>query len=189
MIIDDDKYDEYDKYNKTEYSNKSESELIELETKDDVLFFPELLGHYSWLHGDHIFNEMKLDKTDKCLIVDDDDRCMNLLNTIFKIYNTNSGVIVINIGFNCHCSDWDNNKYKRFLEYIDKNISCKFSFVNNEASYEGRSWWIYMNGYIHFTINDYGQWHSCNKVKVTDIIFDRLKKIHECWSDLKNHKG
>jgi len=48
MIIDD---DEYDKYNETEYSNKSESELIELETKDDVLFFPELLGHYSWLHG------------------------------------------------------------------------------------------------------------------------------------------
>jgi len=73
---------------------------------------------------DHIFNEMKLDKTDKCLIVDD-DRCMNLLNTIFKIYNTNSGVIVINIGFNCYCSDWIIINIRDFW-----NILIKIFLVN-----------------------------------------------------------
>lgn len=164
--------------------------LSEIHSNDDVLFFPELLYDNYYYDSDPIFKEMCRAKDEPHLIDNDD----NLLDDLFKIYDktvdtqlykdtnwkkSNPNLIVINVKFTTFCKKWNNNKYKRFLEYIDKNISCKFSFANNDSLYGCLAYWIYMDGYIYFSIYDYGSVYSCNKVKVDEIILNRLKRIHE----------
>lgn len=158
--------------------------LSEIQSNDDVLFFPELLYDNYYYDSDPIFEEMCRAKDEPHLIDNDDN---DLLDNLFKIYDKTTdtqlykdpNLIVINVKFTTFCRDWNNNKYKRFLEYIDKNISCKFSFANNDSLYGCLAYWIYMDGYIYFTIYDYGCAYSCNKVKVDEIILNRLKRIHE----------
>jgi hypothetical protein len=175
-----------------EFEYEGSLELSEINSNDDVLFFPEMLGEYAWTYSDPIFNEILRDKRDNCLPIENTNSD-HLLNNVFEIYDkttdtqlykdTNwkkSNLLVITVGFTTFCKKWNNNKYKRFLKYIDNNISCKFSFVNNDASlYVDSVWWIYMDGYIYFSIYDYGSVYSYNKLKVDEIILNRLKKINE----------
>jgi hypothetical protein len=193
-----------------------------LKIKNDTILFLEYMDLYREWEDDTIFHQNFQDISD---VSHEDDGSFSL-DSVFTIcnkstYKYENGHITdkidddeddeddginIDIGIITYCyNSWDNGKYKEFLENIEKNIPCKFSFDNSETPvdkwYDGfgglgvedegicLATWIYMDNYIYFTTYDCGIVYNYHKVKVTDIIFDRLKKIHECWSDLKNHKG
>lgn len=158
-----------------------------LKIKDEPLFFPEYIDLYRRYNDDTIFkqhfNEMNLSLSS---------------DTLFEVinhYKNNDIMIDIGISTICYYYSWERYKYKQFLENIEKNIPSKFTFKNNqtytvplEYQYGGldlgddgiyTASWIYMDGYIYFTIHDSGIVCNHCKVKIDEIILERLKKIYE----------
>jgi hypothetical protein len=79
----------------------------------------------------------------------------------------------IHIGFLVSISKWNIDKYKIFLDNINNKIDNEYEF---RIEYEP-ALWIYKDGYIYFTIYDYGQWYNSVKIKVDDIVLERLTNL------------
>jgi hypothetical protein len=152
-----------------------------LKIKDEPLFFPEYIDLYREWEDDTIF-EQHFDEINSSLSSD----------TLFEVkkHDENNDIIIdIGISTICYYYSWERYKYKQFLENIEKNIPSKFTFKNNQTHMEYpfggldlddgiyTASWIYMDGYIYFTIHDSGIVRNHCKVKIDEIILERLKNI------------
>lgn len=93
-----------------------------------------------------------------------------LETSTFKAYRSS-----IKIGFLTICEEWDNQRYRRFLQNLMKNVPCKFTFVSED----GATTWVYKDHYIYFSVYDCGVWYDTYKLFVNSDIVERLQEIPE----------
>lgn len=179
----------------------SKTEIDFLKIKDDTLFSVEYTDLYGEYEDDTIFQQNFNDISDKTNL-------SLYLDTLFEVKkHDGNDDIIIDIGITtiCYYYSWNRYMYKQFLENIKKNVPSKFTFKNNQTyvvplqhRFGGldlddddgiyKASWIYMNGYIYFTIHDSGIVRNHCKVKIDEIILERLKKIHEVTCQIKLDK-